>query len=43
MPGRNEFVFRWFIPGVCATIGITNECKIMQDKTQQLYYVVEIR
>jgi hypothetical protein len=23
--------------------GITNECKIMQVKTQQLYYVVEIR
>jgi hypothetical protein len=28
---------------LCAIIGITNECKIMQVKTQQLYYVVEIR
>jgi hypothetical protein len=24
-------------------MGITNECKIMQVKTQQLYYVMEIR
>jgi hypothetical protein len=28
--------FRWFIPVVCAIIGITNECKIMQVKTRQL-------
>jgi hypothetical protein len=33
--------FRWLIPVVCAIIGITNECKLMQVKTQQLYYVVE--
>jgi hypothetical protein len=35
--GWNVTVFlRWFIPVVYAIIGITNECKIMQIKTQQL-------
>jgi hypothetical protein len=36
-------IFRWFIPVVCAIIGITNDIRQCKSKENNDYCVVEVR